>query len=100
MFRERDSITPFIWKRRQPEMRRWWGYRGLRSGDRLRRASKGGNSVDLRFRSPRKVPFVEISSLRDNGTLSDWVIELPAPSLLDFLPLPSSFGSLSGLAVQ
>jgi hypothetical protein len=31
-FRERDSITPFIWKRRQPEIRRWWSYRGLRSG--------------------------------------------------------------------
>jgi hypothetical protein len=29
-------------------------------------------------RGPRKVPFVEISPLRDNGALSDWVIELPA----------------------
>jgi hypothetical protein len=59
-------------------MRRWWSYRRLRSGDRLRRASKAGNSVDLRFRSSRKVPFIEVSSLGDNGTLSDWVIELPA----------------------
>jgi hypothetical protein len=56
----------------------WWGCRGLRSGNRVRRASKAADSVDLRFRSPRKVPFVEISSLGDNGALSDWVIELPA----------------------
>jgi hypothetical protein len=76
-FRERDSITPFIWKRRQPEIRRWWSYRGLRSGGRLRGASKAGDSVDLRSRGPQKVPFIEISPFRDNGMLSDWVIELP-----------------------
>jgi hypothetical protein len=32
----------------------------------------------LRSRSPREVPLVEISSLGDNGALSDWIIELPA----------------------
>ena len=29
-------------------------------------------------RSPREVPFVEISSLRDKGTLSDRIVEFPA----------------------
>src|SRR5215470_16256252 len=62
-------------------MRRWESSRRLRSRIRQRgggRASKGRHSIELGLRSPREVPLVEISSLGDQGTLSDRVVEFPA----------------------